>query len=155
MPLFVNNQTEKAKLDNNLTETLETVVQTVLKTENRNDDPEVSLVLVDDDYIRELNNTYRNKDSATDVLSFAMEESTGEEPLFEAEEDVILGDIIISVETAERQAKEYGHSFVREMAFLTTHGMLHLLGYDHEVEEKRTVMREREEQILSLLNISR
>lgn len=112
-------------------------------------------MLVDDDYIRELNNTYRNKDSATDVLSFAMEESTGEEPLFEAEEDVILGDIIISVETAERQAKEYGHSFVREMAFLTTHGMLHLLGYDHEVEEKRTVMREREEQILSLLSISR
>lgn len=111
--------------------------------------------MVDDTYIRELNQKFRNKDSATDVLSFAMEESTEDEPFVEAEEDSILGDIIISVETAERQAEEYGHSFSREMAFLTTHGMLHLLGYDHENEEERTVMREKEEQILNSLNISR
>ncbi|HWI55422.1 MAG TPA: rRNA maturation RNase YbeY [Desulfobacteria bacterium] len=134
---------------------MESVVRTVMKIEERTDDPEVSIVFTDDTYIRELNYQYRHKDSSTDVLSFAMEESNDDEPDVGWDEENILGDIIISVETAERQAKEYGHSFEREMAYLTTHGMLHLLGYDHENEEERSLMREKEEQVLSILEIGR
>lgn len=155
MPVFVNNLLKRENPDSRLLDAINSVVETVLKVKEREDDPEVSVVLVDDAYIRELNFQYRHKDTPTDVLSFAMEESTDDEPEIGWDEDNILGDIIISVETAERQAEEYGHSFLREMAYLTTHGMLHLLGYDHENEDDRTVMRQKEEEILSILNIQR
>ncbi len=155
MPVFVNNLLKKEMTDNRLLDVLEAVVQTVLKLEKRTDDPEVSIVLTDDTYIRELNHQYRHKDSSTDVLSFAMEESGENEPDLGWDEENILGDIIISVETAKRQAVEYGHSFEREMSYLTTHGMLHLLGYDHETEKERSLMREKEEQVLSILGIRR
>lgn len=154
MPVFVNNLLKKENPDR-LLDIITSVVETVLKTEKRDDDPEVSVVLVDDAYIRDLNFQYRHKDIPTDVLSFAMEESTDDEPELGWDEDNILGDIIISVETAERQAEEYGHSFAREMAYLTTHGMLHLLGYDHENEDERGTMRQKEEKVLSVLNIQR
>lgn len=155
MPVFVNSLLKREKPDNRLLDTINSVVETVLKVEKRNNDPEVSVVLVDDTYIKDLNFQYRHKDTPTDVLSFAMEESTDDEPDVGWDEDNILGDIIISVETAERQAEEYGHSFEREMAYLTTHGMLHLLGYDHEDEDDRSIMRKKEEEILSILNIQR
>lgn len=115
---------------------------------------EVSLVLVDDEYIHELNRDYRGIDRPTDVLSFALNE--GEEPeVIDGPEESLLGDIIISLETATRQAIEYNHSLERELAFLTVHGMLHLLGYDHEEENDRQQMREQEEHILLLMEISR
>lgn len=115
---------------------------------------EVSVVLVDDDYIQELNRTYRGKDMPTDVLSFALNE--GEEPeIIDAPADYMLGDIIISLETAQRQAHEFGHGLEREVAYLAVHGMLHLLGYDHETDEDRQVMREQEEKILAALGITR
>ena len=155
MPVFVNNLLKKEKPDNKLPEILETAVETVLRLEGRTDDPEVSVVLTDDEYIRELNYKFRHKDTATDVLSFAMEETAEDDPEAGWDEENILGDIIISVETAQRQAEEYGHQFIREMAYLTTHGMLHLLGYDHGDEAQRRVMREKEEQVLSILDIKR
>jgi probable rRNA maturation factor len=115
---------------------------------------EVSLVLVNDEYIHELNRDYRGIDRPTDVLSFALNE--GEEPeVFDGPEESLLGDIIISLETAARQALEYNHSLERELAFLTVHGMLHLLGYDHEDENERKKMREQEENILLRMGISR
>jgi len=115
---------------------------------------EVSLVLVNDEYIHGLNREYRNKDCPTDVLSFALNE--GEEPVvIDGPEEVLLGDIIISVETAMRQAMEYGHSLERELAYLTVHGILHLLGYDHMIEEEKQEMRREEEHVLSLLGINR
>ncbi len=115
---------------------------------------EVSVVLADDEYIRQLNHQYRGKDCSTDVLSFALNE--GEEPdIVDGPDEILLGDIIISLETAVRQAEEYNHSLERELAFLTVHGMLHLLGYDHEKEEDRCKMRSEEEHILSLLGITR
>jgi probable rRNA maturation factor len=115
---------------------------------------EVSVVLADDDYIHELNRQYRGKDCPTDVLSFALNE--GEEPeIIDGPEESLLGDIIISLETATRQAAEFGHSLERELAFLTVHGMLHLLGYDHEIAQEQCEMRQEEEHILSLLGISR
>lgn len=115
---------------------------------------EVSLVLADDEYIRNLNKQYRGKDCATDVLSFALNE--GDEPdIVDGPAEVLLGDIVISLETATRQAAEFGHTLERELAFLTVHGMLHLLGYDHETPEEQQEMRAEEEHVLALLGISR
>lgn len=121
---------------------------------------EVSVVLADDNYIHQLNRQYRNKDMPTDVLSFAMnDQCAGEqEPAIADTPDdieILLGDIVISLETMARQAEEFGHSLERELAYLTVHGMLHLLGYDHEVEEEKTEMRQEEEYVLSLLGIAR
>ena len=92
-------------------------------------DVEVSVTFTDNEKIKELNSKYRNKDSATDVLSFPMFETTEE---MEFLQTVPLGDIVISLERAKEQAKEIGNSFLREIAFLTIHSTLHLLGYDHE-----------------------
>ena len=115
---------------------------------------EVSVVLCDDEYIQELNRNYRGKDMPTDVLSFALNE--GEEMIVvNGPEEKLLGDIIISLDTATRQAEEFGHSLERELAYLTVHGMLHLLGYDHEKEEDKQEMRGEEEHILELLGIGR
>lgn len=159
MPGFVNNLQEKVKVDSRLLDQLALVVSAALKQEEFGGDPEVSIVLVDDGYIRELNMQYRNIDRPTDVLSFAMSESTCDEPVLndaaEGCEEDILGDIIISTETAARQAVEFGHSLEREMAYLTAHGMFHLLGCDHENEDGREIMREKEERLLAALNIIR
>ena len=115
---------------------------------------EVSLVLASDEYIHALNREYRGIDRPTDVLSFALNE--GDEPVvIDGPEEILLGDIIISMETATRQATEYGHSLERELAYLTVHGILHLLGYDHMVEEEKWEMRREEERVLSLLGINR
>ena len=92
---------------------------------------EVSITLCDNEYIKKLNKKHRNKDSATDVLSFPMYDFTTEE-LYGEEEVVCLGDIVISLERAKEQAKEIGHTFLEEVAFLAIHSTLHLLGYDHE-----------------------
>jgi probable rRNA maturation factor len=115
---------------------------------------EVSITITDNDHIREINRDYRSIDSATDVISFALNE--GEEPEVVDGPDVnMLGDLIISAERAAEQAAEYGHSMEREMAFLTVHGMLHLLGYDHIEDADRAEMRREEEYILGELGIKR
>ena len=118
---------------------------------------EVSVVVTGDERVHELNRAYRGVDRPTDVLSF---------PLFEAEElqgvlslggdlPVALGDIVISIEKAAAQGEEYGHGIRRELAFLAVHGLLHLLGYDHETDAQRAEMRAREEQVLSSLGLAR
>ena len=118
------------------------------------DSAEVSVTLTDNVYIHELNKKYRGIDRPTDVLSFALNE--GDEPeVFDGPEVNVLGDIIISVERAEEQASEYGHSVEREIAFLTVHGMLHLLGYDHMEEEDRKEMRQEEDFVMEKLGITR
>ena len=108
---------------------------------------EVSVTLCDNEYIRKLNRKYRDKDSATDVLSFPLYDFSEEcEPLLEGE-PVVLGDIVISLERAKEQAMELGNSFLHEVAFLTVHSMLHLLGYDHErspEDEEAQCARQRE-----------
>ena len=106
----------------------------ILKTlahENFKYDAEVSVTLCDNEYIRRLNKKFRDKDSATDVLSFPMYEN-GEFDIGECISGAMLGDIVISLERAAEQAKELGHGFLREVAFLAIHSTLHLLGYDHE-----------------------
>lgn len=122
---------------------------------------EVVVSLVDDLRIQELNREYRNKDVPTDVLSFAMMEEEEDEPeiFYETEEEALqvtmLGDIIISVPTAKRQADEYGHSLERELAFLAVHGFLHLVGYDHMTDEDEKEMFARQEAILESAGFTR
>lgn len=94
---------------------------------------EVSVTFCDNEYIRKLNKEYRDKDKATDVLSFPLYDFNEEDDsIFEMEDSIALGDIVISLERAREQAEEIGNSFIKEVAFLTVHSMLHLLGYDHE-----------------------
>lgn len=127
----------------------------VLDHEKFTDDAEVSVSFVSDDEIHRLNYEYRNVDRSTDVLSFPLGEN-GEYDYNNETGACMLGDIVISIQTALKQAKMYGHSLEREIGFLTVHSMLHLMGYSHEqggVEARN--MREIEEQILDDLGISR
>lgn len=132
---------------------------TILETldyEGMENDAEVSVTFVDDEGIRELNNKFRGMDKPTDVLSFPLLDYEGEseEPFFD-ELCHNLGDIVISLERAMAQANEFGHSFEREVAFLTAHSMLHLLGYDHELsEEDDADMRRRQNDIMDRLGLS-
>ena len=118
------------------------------------EDAEVSVTLTDDAHIHELNRTYRAVDRPTDVLSFALTES--EEPeIVGGEAHEVLGDLVISLERMRAQAEEYGHSELRELSFLTVHGMLHLLGYDHIEEEDRLEMEEEQRHVMDVLGIAR
>lgn len=121
----------------------------------------VSLCFVDDAAIRQMNKQYRNIDQATDVLSFSMRESTEDELEIQLELDEmpaseeLLGDIIISMDTAKAQSEMYGHSLEREVGFLFIHGFLHLLGYDHQDEMAEKIMLAKQEQILEKAGLSR
>ena len=112
-------------------------------------DVQLSVTFTDNEGIRAINKSYRNIDSATDVLSFPLVDfEGGEEPPMD-EPLLPLGDIVISLERAREQAEEFGHSYERELAFLTVHSMLHLLGYDHvNSEEEDMDMRRRQKEIL-------
>ena len=110
---------------------------------------------MDDKKIQELNRDYRGIDRPTDVLSFPLREAVEDEGPKVSVDEWLLGDIVVSMETALRQAEEYGHSLERELGFLIVHGCLHLLGYDHQREEERQVMREKEEAILTSLGLTR
>lgn len=112
----------------------------------------INIVLTNPKNIKEINKQYRNIDKETDVLSFPMFERE-ELTKLENENPDILGDIVISIEKVEEQAKEYGHSFERELAYMAVHGFYHLMGYDHMEENDKKEMREREENILEKLNI--
>ncbi len=127
----------------------------VLEEENFPVSAEISVRIVDNASIRELNREYREIDRETDVLSFPLCE-VGEYEENPATGVCLLGDIVISAEKAHEQAQEYGHSFQREIAFLTVHSMLHLLGYDHEAGGIEAVhMREKEEKVLTELGLKR
>jgi probable rRNA maturation factor len=147
MPTFLNNIQDQP-----LTEAQEQQVTAILdyglQIFNKSV-AEISLVLADNDYIQELNLTYRGLDQPTDVLSFAMEEiDDAPQVVNEAAIPELLGDIYVSVERATEQAATYGHSFERELCYLAVHGLLHLMGFDHQTPEETAVMREREEQIM-------
>ncbi|MBI0576387.1 rRNA maturation RNase YbeY [Neobacillus cucumis] len=117
---------------------------------------EVSVTFVLNDRIQEINREYRHKDSPTDVISFAMEEpGEGEIELAGMEMPRVLGDIIISIPKAKEQAEEYGHSFLRELGFLSVHGFLHLLGYDHMTEEDEKEMFTLQKEILDEYGLTR
>lgn len=134
------------------------VVNKVLEEEKVLTEVDVYITLTNNEEIHKINKEYRDVDRPTDVLSFPMYEREEIKDLkndTDDEVEKILGDIIVSIEKVKEQAEEYGHSFERELAYLVTHGMLHLLGYDHMIEEEKVVMRKREEEILGTLNITR
>lgn len=134
------------------------VVQAVLENEMVKHDVDVYVTLTNNEEIHKINKEYRNVDRPTDVLSFPMYEREEIENLkgdkLSVQEE-ILGDIIVSIEKVKEQAEEYGHSFERELAYLITHGCLHLLGYDHMIDEEKEIMRKHEELVLEKLGISR
>lgn len=141
-----------------MTKSIEALIHTVLdETARRHallETAEVSLTLVDDEQIHVLNRDYRSVDRPTDVISFALEE--GDEPtIIGGPAEMLLGEIVISMETALRQAAEYGHSLEREVAFLALHGMLHLLGYDHMTQEDEKRMFDKQTEILAALGVDR
>jgi probable rRNA maturation factor len=159
MSVLIDNRQDKIEVNTKIESLVEQVVQKALEVEVE-DDYEVSISFVNNDEIRALNKQYRDKDTATDVLSFPLlefeetEENYNDEDEY-VQEDKLLGDIVISLEKAEEQATEYGHSFERELAFLTVHGVLHLLGMDHEDEEQEKEMLQKQDKILQLLEIKR
>ena len=140
-------------------EIIKKVVEQCFKEENMEDSKlYISITLTTPEHIHEINKQYRNVDRATDVLSFPMfekEEIDSKIANHDFEHEDVLGDIVISIEQVEKQAKEYGHSFEREFAYMLVHGFYHLMGYDHIKEEDKVIMRPKEEKVLEKLGIRR
>ena len=157
--LIIENEQDKIEVTKDMTDMIKTVCEAVMDMEECGFDAEISVTLTDNENIWELNLEHRGIDRATDVLSFPMLDFDGDEADAEYDYDdelVMLGDIVISLERAQEQAIEYNHSLRREVAFLTAHSMLHLLGYDHvDDEEGERIMREKQDKVLNALNITR
>ncbi len=156
--VYFSNQQDKYKITPKIRALIKKAVSETLFGEGFESPAEVSVSFVDNEEIHKLNLEYRGKDKPTDVLSFPMwegdEEGIGDiDPNGEA---VLLGDIILSVEKAYAQAEEYGHSIERELAFLSVHSTLHLLGYDHETsEEDEAYMNTKQESVLEKIGLPR
>ena len=153
--IYFENDQEKYKVSYNLKMLLREAIETTLDFEDFNAVCEVSVTFTDNEGIRELNKKFREMDKPTDVLSFPLLDFEGdceEPPIDELISN--LGDIVISLERAKEQAEEFGHSFAREVAFLTVHSMLHLLGYDHEKgDEEDREMRARQSEIMRIMGL--
>ena len=151
---FENDQ-ETVPVTYRLKMLIRAAVEATLDYEQYGNPVEVSVTFTDNEKIRALNQKFRGVDRATDVLSFPLFDYTGEQEEPPVDEFVgMLGDIVISLEQAKKQAEEYGHGFEREAAFLTVHSMLHLLGYDHETgEEDEADMRRRQSEILERMGL--
>lgn len=163
LQLAWNNEQDKLEIGQDLINILESLLLKAGVAENVNEG-EVALTFVDDERIHELNLEYRGIDRPTDVLSFAMNDSVDGEPeiSYELEEGEsldgltdVLGDIIISVDRAQAQSIEYGHSLERELGFLFVHGFLHLLGYDHQNDEAEAEMFSKQEAVLTEVGLVR
>jgi probable rRNA maturation factor len=165
MTFYVENETSK-KFKFDVEKVVNEVVEEVLRLEECPYEAQINLLITDNEGIQGFNRQYRQVDAPTDVLSFPMisfeKESDfsivedGGADYFDPESgELILGDIIISVDKVREQAKKYGHSEKREFAFLTAHSMLHLCGYDHMQEDEAAAMEKKQEQVLSALGITR
>lgn len=153
MILLIENEQTTFPVTNELEELLKTTIETALAVEEFDPNVEVSLTFVSPDAIQTLNNTYRQKNEVTDVLSFPQFSEEGWEAI--DDEPIMLGDIIICLERADAQAREFGHTFDREVAYLTCHSLLHLLGYDHMTDEDKRVMRSQEKEIMKEMGLER
>ena len=165
MTILVENEAKRV-LDFDYEEVIKNVVKRVVDTENCPYEVEVNVLLTNNEEIQEANRDFRNIDRPTDVLSFPMVDYdfpadfslVNESPegyLNPETDELLLGDIMISVYKVYEQAEEYGHSRKREFAFLIAHSMLHLLGYDHMEDEERVVMEAKQKAILEALGITR
>lgn len=163
MKIWLENETETI-FSFDLQETAKRVLYAVLEEENIKQDVEISVLLTDEQTIKEINSQFREIEKATDVLSFPAIDyaipgqlpSVLTDDMFSPEtKDFILGDIVISVSHLISQAEAYGHSQLREYAFLLTHSLLHLLGYDHMEDKDRKIMENKQRIILEKLEILR
>jgi probable rRNA maturation factor len=156
--IYIENQQEKIIINDELEKLIRRVVEVGLRSENVEQEVEMSIVMVDAEQMKELNSEYRGIERPTDVLSFAQEDGDIEFPEIEEISFRLLGDIVIALDIALEQSETYQHSFEREVAFLTAHGLLHLLGYDHGDEEgdkDLELMLKRQESILTALELQR
>lgn len=165
MTILVENEAKRV-LDFDYEEVIKNVVKRVVDTENCPYEVEVNILLTNNEEIHEANKDFRNIDRPTDVLSFPMVDYdfpadfslVNESPegyLNPETDELLLGDIMVSVDKVYSQAEEYGHGIKREFAFLIAHSMLHLMGYDHIEDEERAVMEAKQEAILETLGITR
>ena len=165
--LYTDNRQNKMEVTDELINIINEVCEQSLKAEEMNVPYQISLLFVDNEEIREINRDTRGIDKATDVLSFPMLDYPQNKVFKEVYKDtkfneiyldgdeLVLGDMVLSLERAKEQSIEYNHSFNREVCYLVVHSILHLLGYDHMEDEEKKVMRKREEEILEKLNITR
>ncbi len=165
--IYMDDRQSLISVEKDLEENIKEIIDYALKEEQVLIPYEVSLIFVDNEAIREINSDTRGIDRATDVLSFPMldydEKKVFKECYLEQEfsfidlnqGNLVLGDIVLSLERAKEQSEEFGHSFIREVCYLVTHSILHLLGYDHMEDDDKVIMRAREEEILSKFNIER
>ena len=150
--VVITNKQKTVKIPTGIRMLVRRCCNAVLKLENFEGPAEISVTFTDNAGIRELNRQYRDKDIETDVLSFPM----GENGVYDTDMETgakILGDVVISVEKARDQAELYGHSFQREVGYLTAHSVLHLLGYDHAEKLEKVHMREKEELVMEQLGL--
>lgn len=150
MHIDLTDQTGQLKEKDRLL--LQKIVTYAAEKEQLQQNAEVSLVIVDNDEIQQLNKSYRQKDNATDVLSFPMVEDFNQ---VDERLPLMIGDIIISIDKVKEQAERYNHPFERELAFLAIHGFLHLIGYTHDDEEEEKIMFGKQEQILQEFQLER
>ena len=155
--IISSNEQEKYEISEELMKKIESVIKECENEEEVFFDNEISITFTDNENIRQINNDYRQKDVETDVLSFPIYEKYELDEEKNIESDFIrpLGDIVISMEKADEQSKDFGHSFEREVCYLVCHSMFHLMGYDHMQEDEKKIMREKEEKVMDKLNITR
>lgn len=165
--IFIDNRQSEIQVTQELETTIKDVIEYTLKEEKLFVENEVSVIFIDNKEIKEINLEQRRINEVTDVLSFPMlhypdnkvfkevylNYEFDQSDLFEGR--LIIGDVALSLERAKEQSEEFGHSFIRECAYLTVHSILHLLGYDHMEKDQKEVMRKREEEILNTFKISR
>lgn len=157
MIIYFENEQDKVQLGEYIEKRLMEALNVVAKLHNISEDTEIDVTIVDDEEIHAINRDYRGIDHPTDVISFALDdelEDSDEPELLDGPEEHLLGDIIISAETAQRQGEEFGHGLEREILYLGVHSLLHLLGYDHIDPDDKKLMRVKEEEALRVLNIS-
>lgn len=147
MNIGIFNETEEELKE---LETINELMQYTLKYE-KVENAEFNIIIIDNQRIKEINKEYRGIDKETDVISFALEDSKD----FIYEDFRLLGDIYISLDKVKEQSKLYNHSFLRELAFLSVHGLLHLLGYDHMEKEDEIIMFKKQDEILDSFGIKR
>ncbi|MBQ2968181.1 MAG: rRNA maturation RNase YbeY [Clostridia bacterium] len=155
MVIYANEQ-ERFETEK-LSDMIEKCVQESLNVHGITDEAEISVLFTDNAGIQEINASMRNIDKETDVLSFPQYEFETPGVLVKDEgyPYLLLGDIVLSLEKADEQAKEFGHSYEREVGYLTVHSMLHLLGYDHMTDTDKPIMRAKEEEILEKIGLTR
>ncbi|ADP33125.1 rRNA maturation RNase YbeY [Bacillus atrophaeus] len=156
MSLLIDIIDETESVAEEMLKEVEKLLQFAAEREGVQDQAEVSVTIVTNDEIQQINKEYRGKDTPTDVISFALEEEGEDEvEIVGAEMPPVLGDIIISADRTREQAEEYGHSFLRELGFLAVHGFLHLLGYDHMTKEQEEEMFTKQKDLLDNYGLTR